>query len=451
MRKLTFISLILLFVGMQNLVADGHEEKEGKKLTVKVNPYVKGSGTIYLSGNEYRQLANPVTAGAKGQLTFDADYGGIGGLKLEIIGGLDTRTIQSPQILLNQGFAYIHILQAFGIDKKIFDLYLKSGKFKLAFGKGGSLRGTNQINMQLDMKILNMLTVRTGVGFFPFEAKAGLNKDLGFSLHFDKTFADFHKVTASAGYTVDLTNNQGDTMEGKLKAAFPEYDKDGKQKKASGGTYFDQFGADLSYTGTFGMIKIKPFFGLTIQGLVAKPRYSWVNPLIGWNAGLRFELSNADKINMVYTQLDFDGEMRKNNDYKSPGKDVTGEYVDNKAFKGLKVTLGSHALKALMGKQYLHLETSARFDIDSPKSKRERKGFLDEFKFSATQHLIAATDASVKLMLGFGLKNIAPYYEEGVGYLEKSIGGKKQDAAFKSHIDIGLEASFTGKIERMVK
>ena len=389
----------------------------------------------------------------RARLTFDADYGGIGGLKLEIDWlGLDTRTIQSPQILLDQGFAYIHILQAFGIDKNIFDLYLKSGKFKLAFGKGGSLRGTNQINMQLDMKILNMLTVRTGVGFFPFEAKTGLNKDLGFWLQFDKTFADSHKVTAAVGYTVDLTNNQGDTMEGKSQSCISWIrQKTVRQKKASGGTYFDQFGADLSYTGTFGMIKIKPFFGLTIQGLVAKPRYSWVNPLIGWNAGLRFELSNADKINMVYTQLDFDGEMRKNNDYKSPGKDVTGEYVDNKAFKGLKVTLGSHALKALMGKQYLHLETSARFDIDSPKSKRERKGFLDEFKFSATQHLIAATDASVKLMLGFGLKNIAPYYEEGVGYLEKSIGGKKQDAAFKSHIDIGLEASFTGKIERMVK
>ena len=57
MRKLSSVLLMLFFAGMQNLVADGHEGK----LTVKINPYAEGKGKIYLSGDEYRKLDNPVT------------------------------------------------------------------------------------------------------------------------------------------------------------------------------------------------------------------------------------------------------------------------------------------------------------------------------------------------------------------------------------------------------
>ena len=236
-------------------------------------------------------------------------------------------------------------------------------------------------------------------------------------------------------------------------------DNEDAKKEGNLGYYFDQFGVDLAYEGTFGMVKIKPFVGLNIQDLIASPVHSYVSPQIGWNAGLRFALRNADNgYDMVYAQLDFDGKMRENNNHrKENGEEAERDYVDNDAFKGFEVTLGSHALKALMGNQYLSFETSARFDFNDPKKLKngidiQRKGFLSEFNLSATQRLIAATDASVNMMLGFGLKNIAPYYIKNYGY----IGGTNivdvsvKHAAFQTYIDIGLEANFTAQVERMV-
>lgn len=489
MRKLTAALLVLLFAGMQNLVAEGHEEKEGK-LTVTVNPYAKGSGKIYLSGDEYRQLKNPV-AGGEAKVNFKADYNGIGGVQVDLKGALAGKKTDFG--LGDNAFAYIHILQAFGVDKKIFDVYLKSGRFELGFGKGGALGRDGQINMQLDMKILDMVTVTTGVGFRPFEQAGSINKDIGFMVKFAKTFAGAHNISASVGYSVDLTNNDGNDMNGKSKVgttkesdAFLEelaqWEKNGpglfpltppatltdKQKKAlkearkesNFGYYFDQFGFDLAYEGTFGMIKLKPFFGLTLKGLVAKPVHSYASTNIGWNAGLRFALRDKDNgYDMVYTQLDFDGNMRANNNHiRAVGKDIERDYITNDAFKGFKVTLGSHALKALMGKQYLSFETFARFDLNDPKKLKngvdvQRKGFLSEFKFSAVQRLLAVDSASVNLSLAFGLKNIAPFYYEGFGYIgDTNVANLSlKHAALQSYIDIGLDANFTAKVERMVK
>ena len=461
MRKLTAALLVLLFAGMQNLVADGHEGK----LTVKVNPYAKGSGKIYLSGDEYRELKNPVATG-EAKVNFSADYNGIGGVQVDLKGALDNAN-NSSFGLGDNAFAYIHILQAFGMDKKIFDVYLKSGRFELGFVKGAKLTRDNKINMQLDMKILDMVTVRTGVAFSPFEKFGELSKDIGFSVHFSKKFADAHTVSAAVGYAVDLTNNQGNDMNGDSKAGSFHNNEVGKRpqgqaNKISPGipSDFDVLGVDLSYEGAFGMMRIKPFFGLEVNGLIAKPRHALISPKIAWNAGLRFTLRDANNDHdMVYTQLEFDGNMRENNNYKEVAKDRERESFANQAFKGFKVTVGSHALKALMGKQYLSFETEARFDFDSPKKKakgypnlreRTREGFLTEFKFSATQRLLAVTDGSVNLSLGFGFKNIAPFFEKGKGYLEDNVGGSKQDAAFQSYIELGLDASFTAKVERMV-
>ena len=457
MRKLTAALLVLLFAGMQNLVADGHEGK----LTVKVNPYAKGSGKIYLSGEKYRELKNPETTG-EAKVNFSADYNGIGGVQVDLKGALTSDKNEFG--LGDNAFAYIHILQAFGMDKKIFDVYLKSGRFELGFVKGAKLTRDTKINMQLDMKILDMVTVRTGVAFSPFEKFGELSKDVGFSVHFSKKFADAHTVSAAVGYAVDLTNNQGNDMNGDSKAGSFHNNEVGKRPagqatKISPGipSDFDVLGFDLSYEGAFGMMRIKPFFGLEVNGLVARPRHAFISPKIAWNAGLRFALRDKDNgYDMVYTQLDFDGKMRENNNHKEPGKkDIEAPYIANEAFKGFKVTLGSHALKALMGKQYLSFETSARFDFNDPKKFKsgkdvERKGFLSEFKFSATQRLIAATDASVNMMLGFGLMNIAPYYLKDLGYLKNFSDTKAMNAAFDTYIEIGLDASFTAKVERMV-
>ena len=71
-----------------------------------------------------------------------------------------------------------------------------------------------------------------------------------------------------------------------------------------------------------------------------------------------------------------------------------------------------------MGKRYLSLETSARFDFNDPQKFEsgvdvERKGFLTEFKLDVIQRLIAADDASVNMNFGSGIKDIAPYYLKG--------------------------------------
>ena len=458
MRKLTSALLVLLFASMQNLVADGHEGK----LTVKISPSAEGQGKIYFGGDQYRKLANPQPSG-KAKVNFSADYNGIGGVQVDLNGALtkDNTTFGFG----DNAFAYIHLLQAFGMDPKVFDVYLKSGRFKSGYGRGGELPRENQINMQLDLKILNMLTVRTGVALRPFEQAGKLNRDLAFGLGFNKTFADAHNIDFKAGYSVDLTNNQGNDMNGASKAGNPEPGAKKLEKgklvaikdveKPTKGSDFDQLGFEVAYRGTFGTIQIAPFFGLTVHGLIAKPRYSLVSPKLAWSAGLQFKLHDKDKNLILGAKLGFDGEMRENNNYKTASTDEEAENTDNKAFKGFDFALETHALKVLMGKQYLSFEAKLRFDFDDPKQGKDgkdmkREAFFSSFELKAKQRLLAVSDASVNMILNFGLKNIAPYYLEDTGYVSSPSSETAQHAALESYIEIGLDASFTAKVERMV-
>ena len=454
MGKRTLALLVFLAAGMQNLVADE------RKLTVQFNPVIKGSGKIYLSGDEYRRLENPQTTG-EGKFDLEADYNGIAGAKIELKGALKNGQAFG---LGDNAYAYVHILEAFGIDKRIFDAYLKSGRFELKFGeKGGKLKRDGQINTQLDLKVLNMLTLRIGIAN-PFDEPG--NQDIGFSLHFDKTFAEFHKITASMGYSVDLSNehlakNTKDMAEDKAAALRRRALLQGRllSEEIVEAGYFDQFGVELAYEYTFGAIQIKPFLGVTVQGLIASPRYSFVNPMIGWNLGAAFTLNEADYV-LLCAQLELEGKARKNNNYKSAGKDSEAPYIANEGFQSAAVTLESHALKRFMGRQYLSMKASARFDFNDPHKFEsgadvQRKGFLTEFTLYATQRLIATDDVNINAIFGFGIENITPYYLDDGGFLSAFTGGylenftdtQGKDEVVQAYIEIGLEANLATRVE----
>ena len=84
-------------------------------------------------------------------------------------------------------------------------------------------------------------------------------------------------------------------------------------------------------------IKIALFFGLKVEGLIVRPRHSFVSPLIQWNFGLYFALRDASNdYDIVWAQLDLDGKVRENNNYKASTTDIKAPYIANDAFQGIK-------------------------------------------------------------------------------------------------------------------
>ncbi|WGK69243.1 hypothetical protein P0082_12325 [Candidatus Haliotispira prima] len=488
MKKLGITLLLLLFAGVHGLVAQdaapvepvaeeegalevpaveepvaeepaaesAQAESEPGTITVKITPSVFGQGRIHLAGDEDRKLQNPITRGtAEGRVKFEGDYNGIAGVNVELEGELNSASGQGDDSTQGTGsasanigfgdnaYAYVHVLEAFGLDKGLFDIYLQSGRFEVGFDNAKEaghdtwladvdpLGRDNQINMQLDLKIMDMLTLRTGVSFSPIDS-ASQAYDLGFGLLFAKSFGD-HKIEASVGYVANLTNNQGNDADGTPKAV----------STVPGD--FDDFGFSLAYTGSFGSIKLMPFFNVRVKGLIAKPRWSYVNSLIGWSAGLKFQLRDAgDGYDLLGLGVDLGGSVRENNNYTTAAKDaVEAKYTENAGFKGLGVKIWTDGLKAVMGDNYLSVNLKTRFDLYTP-TDYVREGFLGAWSIGLEQYLVNVSDASVKLKAEIGMENLAPFTRDGLsGFYNAS--GTRQHAPFKTYFDLGLDASFTAK------
>ena len=405
----------------------------------------------------------------------------------------------------DNAYAYIHLLQIFGIDWNIFDIYLQSGRFEASFGNAqdagdedfkaevAALGREHQITMQLDMIILNMLTLRTAVAFSPFEKPKSLAHDIGFGLLFDHSFG-MHTIQASAAYTADLTNNRGNDHNGteKVGTDWTEVKNENARKfyQKYGPTYdeytnypsygywvrlpndFDNLGFSLAYTLNIGQVELMPFFNLEFNGLIANANaaYAYTNPMVGWSAGLWFTLwDRTSSFSLLTAGLDLGGWARKNDNFTSDqyhyltpdSKAVTPngvtettnwDSIKNEGFKGFGIWLQTDALQGIMGDNYLRIWVWAQFHFDDPKPfgsyDIRREGFLNYFGANITQYLINTDKATISLDLEFGLYNIAPYYLEGVGYLGEVPAlaflsqAKPKHAAFQTFIDIGLNAYF---------
>ena len=549
MKKLNIVFLLLLVAGMHSLFAqevqevqeaevaaeapaaaelaspESPDELEGTSeavdqaegiITVKATPSVSGKGRVYFSGDETLKGHNLYTDGdAKGRVKFEADYDGIGGAVVELEGELNSAELQeddAPQAAgsnaANVGFgenayAYAHVLQAFGVDAKIFDVYLKSGRFEVGFDNAedagqdkwkanvDGLGRDDKINMQLDLKIMDMLTVRYGTSFAMIDS-GDSDYDMGWGLLFDKSFGD-HNIKASVGYVVDFTDNTdynfGDktpetgtpssflasledftsiTGPGTLQPLYEDFldnrSRVGDKRTNDKADDWDNLGISVAYTGTFGAIKIMPFANLSLKGLLAHPAYSYVNPLIGWSAGLKFQLrDDADKYDLVGVGLDLGGEMRENNNHYTK-LDQKGEeevdYTANKAFSGFGLAVWTHALRSMMGDNYLSLWAKARFDLNQPddfvKDSTEyeisREGYLGSWGLGLTQRFVNQENASVALSAEFGMENIAPFkVNNDIGYVGSETSIESKNAAFKTYLDISLNASFTSVFKQSVK
>ncbi len=512
MKKLNIVFLLLLVAGMHSLFAqevqevqeaevaaeapaaaelaspESPDELEGTSeavdqaegiITVKATPSVSGKGRVYFSGDKTLKGHNLYTDGdAKGRVKFEADYDGIGGAVIELEGKFNrAEAISSggdgiPYIVGfgDNAYAYAHVLQAFGVDAKIFDVYLKSGRFKVGFDNAedagqddwkanvDGLDRDDKTNMQLDLKIMDMLTVRYGTSFAMIDS-GDSDYDMGWGLLFDKSFGD-HNIKASVGYVVDFTDNTDYNFGDESKLLKKEADD------------WDNLGISVAYTGTFGAIKIMPFANLSLKGLLAHPALSYVNPLIGWSAGLKFQLrDDADKYDLVGVGLDLDGEMRDNNNYyeKLDKKgEVKQKYTANKAFSGFGLKVWTHALRSMMGDNYLSLWAKARFDLNQPDKmvvydqndpntplwevEISREGYLGSWGLGLTQRFVNQENASVALSAEFGMENIAPFkVNNDIGYVGSETSIESKNAAFKTYLDISLNASFTSVFKQSVK
>ncbi len=437
MKKLSIAVLLLLFVGMQSLMA--------QDLTVKVTPKAEGKGKIYLSGDEANEIASPETDG-DAKVIVEGDYKGVGGVKVELKAKF--KTDGQPMVGFgDDAYAYAHVLKAFGVDEKIVDLYLRSGRFELGFsnikdaGQGTKLGRDNKINMQLDLKIMDMLIVRYGLSFLGFDQK-NLHHDMGVGLLFAKSF-DNHKIEASAAYVTDLIGAR----------------KPGDPETVGGGRDYDSLGITLAYTGSFGNIKVMPFFNFGLNGLLAKPDYAYSNPLIRWSAGVKFQLRDAaDGYDIFGAGLAIGGATHTNYSRTVDGNTQTimdrnpliKDLRDNAAIKGLGLKVWTDALKGVMGDNYLSFWAKFRLAFDDPawvldvnnEDLIQRKGFLDFWAIGLEQRLVNAADASVKLKAELGFENVAPLLLTNIGY----IGAINN--AFKTYLQIGLEGSFTAKYSR---
>ncbi|MEM9423737.1 MAG: hypothetical protein AAF975_02975 [Spirochaetota bacterium] len=468
MKKFNFaLSLLLLFsVGVQNLAAQD-SAKEGT-LTAKINPSGLGQGRLYFSGNSTDKGDLATEGDAEARAKFEADYNGIAGVKVEIEG--EVNKAKSNAVATHFGFgdnayAYVHLLQTFGIDKKIFDVYVQSGRFNVAFdnakdgGQGKWLADVDEltrdknVNMQLDLKILDMLTVRYGVGFAPIDQD---KNDMGWGILFSKSFGS-HKIEASLAYVVDLSQKPYRTGTGKISDPFVYKPQD-----------FDQLGLSVAYTGTFGSIVLTPFAAVRLKGLLAKTNTdyvrSYINPMLGWSAGVKFQLRDAaNTYDMVGAGIDLGGQTRSNRDYTNPdGTVVKQNYFANDGLGGFGLKVWSDALRSIMGKNYLHAWARVRLDINDPKINNgldiKRKGYLTSWAIGVEQYLINVSNASIKFKAGFTMEDTTPYYAEvrdGKGYINtiypKTTTKAYSTPLYKTYLDLGLEASFTSIFTATVK
>ena len=474
---------IALFALVSHQIIVAQQDNSGS-IRLSINPSIETEGRIYFSGDEYRSLSNPQTTGywddAYGNLDFQGDYldqygNALGGVVLETSGSLSSSAASFG--LGDNAYAYIHLLQAFGIvDWNWFDLYLQGGRFEASLGNAqdagdndfkaevDALGRDNKITMQVDMIIANMLTLRSAYGFAPFEKHDSLAHDIGFGLLFDHSFGGMHNIQASVAYTLDLTNNLGNDQNGneKVGTAWREvkneqekefYRKYGPSYDESDGSYyvrdpndFDNLGFSLAYTADIGRLQLMPFFNLEFQGVFADAAYAYTNPYIGWSAGLWLEVADrSNRYTILTVGLDLGGWARENDNYTShkyvldsPGTcsikesyggcDRTGAtetvkwpHIANEGFKGFGIWLQTDALQAVMGDNYLRPWVWAQFHFNDPKKfgayDISREGYLNYFGVNLTQYLVNTNEATVYLDIEFALYNIAPYYLEGVGYL----------------------------------
>ncbi|MEM9424105.1 MAG: hypothetical protein AAF975_04875, partial [Spirochaetota bacterium] len=423
------------------------EAPVAKILDMKITPSAYGKGHFYFSNSKIGTGASLFTeAEAKGRTYFEANYNGIAGIKAEIEGGINKAQSNALSTHLGLGdnaYVYAHILQAFAplfpIDKKIFDIYLQLGRFNVAFDNAprhsvpqsnerssdpntwladvDELDRDQKVNMQLDLKIMDMLSIRYGIGF----ANIDIAKyDMGWALLFSKRFG-YHKIEASAAYIVDLSR---------------------KPYRKGGGTnmspyqytpvYFDQLGFSFAYSRTLGNTIFMPFVNLRFTGLFIKTNTefvrSFIHPLIGWNTGLKFQWRDTAKnFDLIGASINFGGQARLNNDYTVPG-DITQPYLGHDALKDFSLNFSlqvwSDALRIIMGSRYLHAWARLRFDFDDPVVKvngvdiLSRKGFIHSFALGLEQYIVNTVDAKIKLNAGLGMENIAPYYVKGLKNVE---------------------------------
>ncbi len=511
MKKWKIVLSLLVLAGMQNLVAEDAMMKEGT-ITAKLKVEAKGKGRFNLSGEDAMKRNNIGTEG-EAKVNFEADYNGIAGVNVQLKGSIkgtknldssvkdakipkgtkistndneDLAKLGSPggtdahkyvtrdipvagkatgtitSLEFHDAYAYASLLAPWGVDRKMVDLYVKSGLFRMDFDNAKYAgnhqwladvdyldRNKGHANMQFDLKIMDMLTVRYG---FALAKTNTARLDMGWALMFSKAFGD-HKIDASAAYLLDSSENKGSTM----------------SKKPQD---FDQLGFSLAYTGSFATMKLMPFFNFRFKGLANKPKYySYMDSEFGWSAGLKFQFMDAAKsYDMFGIGLDIGGNMRNSLDYKDDETKQKVKYYQNEGFKGLGVKIWSDALKGVMGKNYLSIWTKARFEFNDPGKPHKlfgadadadinRKDMLTYFGFGVEQYFVNVDNASVKLKAAIEASPSAPYSTmmkgKKVRFSSLPSPGDKITKAYTSDmkifIDLGLEGSFTSVFKEMVK
>ena len=519
MKNLIKNNLILLFIGllaMPNLVAQTDEQEDGK-LSLSIEPKGEVQGRFYLAGEKAEEGDAIIAHKDRFYSVVNADYDNLVGVKVGIEGYAGDHDkgngVSDAIVMLGESYVYMHILDAMmGLDQEKFDLYLQGGMFEVGLSNGrdagqdkwagdisgdfkmeydyGTERGVikNVVpNMQLDMKILDMLTVRLGMSLHDFQkpiytSPEHLNKvyDMGAALLFDKEFG-MHHISASIGYKADLSNNEeaaGISGKKKNKQVGSKY-KNNKAQWSDDDDWvatgyepqdFDQFGFSLAYTASlelgFAALDITPMFNFGVQGLSNSQPNAYKNPKTMWSAGLLFGLKDPDEgYNLVSLGIDMGGDTRENEDYTDAlhGKHKRS-YVDNTGFRGIGVKVWTDALRSVMGERYLSAWVGTRMEFWEPDYKDwkedgvkkhaaekevERQTPLSYLGFGVEQRLVNKPDRSASIWASLEIKNPRPFKQKGTGW--GSYGGGKFDPSNDStdvYMNLGLKASFKAKFNK---
>lgn len=433
MRKNFLLGLMLLaLLGMNNIFAqdaaadamaedttmseDTTTSMEAAKpeLSISVNPYAKAGFTVK-GGKPFADHDDYDSAG----VNFGADYGGISGATVNTSFDYSDRINASLD-----ANAWIHVLKAFGVDTEMFDLYLKGGNFEAkvhstqigydAFTPDiDSLNGDNDAPvMALDMKIANMITLKTALRLHDFSDGDNVT-DLGIGLLVNPTFGD-HSIAFSAGWSADL----GDTS---VAAPGPN------------NADYDKLGFALSYTGNFSGIMLKPYFNMALASVFTTDKNGANADMgIGWSGGVSFSYS-ADSVKYIGADVEVGGKVRGSVNYQ--------------AFQGLAVRLSTDITKMFMGQErYLDLWTKIEFGFDTPDATAvttyESAAFR-YFEFGLQQYLINSGDNKLSLTAAYLINNESPIKATsaaGTSYLDSDSKPSKEGVTHA--IYLGLNASF---------
>ena len=435
---------VALLASAQSIATQETKKSAGGTFYFGFEPQIEATGRIYFSGDEARALNNPQSSSLKGikatgkignslksanlRMGFYTFYDNrydrtVGGVYLGTIGDLAD---DGADFGLDDVFAYMFLLPALGLNLDVFDVYLQAGRFNMEFytahdagqptwkAEIDDLLKEDKVNIFTELLIADMFTLSAGVSLAPFEELGSLAQDVGFGLSFDYTFG-MHTIEASAAYTLDLTNNKGNDQNGKSKLGTPDqvitekardfYEQilnfPTKQKKdlsivAKYPSDFDQLGFSLAYTLDLGQIQLMPFFNIEFNGLFANKKafLAYINPLIGWSAGVQFTLQDpTNDYSLLSLGIDLGGRLRKNDNYlgevteekldfsvidpdtglpkkstKTFEKTIKQQHIANEVFKGFGFTLQSDVLKAVMGKNYLGISLAMAFEFNQPKT-----------------------------------------------------------------------------------